>query len=231
MSKPTRKFDLVVFDMAGTTVVDDDAVNQCLGGALESGSGIRPTRDAINAVMGIQKPVAIRSLLRDLSGRDPDPGLVDRIHDAFRQRMLDYYRSDPAVREIDGVGETFRKIRSMGIRIGIDTGFDRPIASVIFDRLGWIKDGLVDASVTADEVVAGRPAPFMIFRLMELTQVHVVGRVAKVGDTPSDLWEGTNAGCGLVAGVTGGSHSAQQLAEHPHTHLVRSCTDLLPVLV
>ena len=32
--------------------------------------------------------------------------------------------------------------------------------------------------------------------------------------------EGTAAGCGLVIGVTAGSHTAEQLEAVPHTHLV-----------
>nr|MCU0317142.1 hypothetical protein [Fimbriimonadaceae bacterium] len=44
--------------------------------------------------------------------------------------------------------------------------------------------------------------------------------VAKIGDTPSDLMEGSAAGCGLVIGVTNGTHSEGQLSNYPHTHLV-----------
>ncbi|MCZ7635203.1 MAG: hypothetical protein M5U12_03590 [Verrucomicrobia bacterium] len=52
------KIELVVFDMAGTTVRDDDAVNLCLRDALHAG-GIDVTRDEVNEVMGIPKPTAI----------------------------------------------------------------------------------------------------------------------------------------------------------------------------
>ncbi len=219
-------FDLVVFDMAGTTVNDGDAVNLSLRGALKAVAKCVVTRDAVNAVMGIQKPVAIRTLLRQNTGSEPSPSLVDQIHDDFVDRMLAFYRSDPAVREIDGVTKLFGYLKSKNIRVGIDTGFNRPIAQAIIDRLGWERDGLIDASVTADEVVAGRPAPFMVYRLMELTGVHDVSRVIKVGDTPSDLHEGTNARCGMVVGVTEGSHTADELRPHPHSHLIPTVRDL-----
>jgi 2-aminoethylphosphonate-pyruvate transaminase len=222
----SRKFDLVVFDMAGTTVNDGDAVHHSLQGALLSIAGCNVSRDAVNAVMGIQKPVAIRSLLRDSTGSAPDESLVDRVHDDFVNRMLTYYRTDPTIREIDGVTNLFKYLKSQGIRVGIDTGFNRPIAQAIIDRLGWERAGLIDASATADEVVAGRPAPFMIYRLMELTGVHDAGRVIKVGDTPSDLNEGTNARCGMVVGVTEGSHTADELRPHPHHHLIPTVRDL-----
>ena len=54
--------------------------------------------------------------------------------------------------------------------------------------------------------------------------------VAKVGDTPADLQEGQNAGCGLIVGVTGGTHTRDELEPHPHTHLIETIADLPRVL-
>ena len=53
---------LVIFDMAGTTVHDGDLVNDCLRIALSRDDAI-VTRDDVNRVMGIAKPLAIRMLL------------------------------------------------------------------------------------------------------------------------------------------------------------------------
>jgi 2-aminoethylphosphonate-pyruvate transaminase len=231
MISRTSNIDLVVFDMAGTTVHDGDAVNDSLRGALQVIAKCTVTRDQVNLVMGIQKPVAIRSLLSDCTDKAPSEELVDRVHDDFVSRMLNYYKTSPAVREVDGVSNLFKTLKSMGIKVGIDTGFNRAIAQVIIDRLGWEKDGLVDVSVTADEVLGGRPAPFMIYHCMEKVGVTKVARVVKVGDTPSDLYEGTNAGCGLVVGVTEGSHTAAEMQPHPHTHLIPTVADLPRVLI
>ena len=51
-------------------------------------------------------------------------------------------------------------------------------------------------------------------------------RVVKVGDTPSDLQEGSRAGCRWVVGVTAGTHSLAQLIDHPHTHLIPTVASL-----
>jgi len=66
----------------------------------------------------------------------------------------------------------------------------------------------------------------MIRRLMADLGVVDPSHVAKVGDTPSDLLEGRNAGCGLVIGVTRGSHTRQELELFPHTHLIDSVADV-----
>lgn len=224
--------DLVVLDMAGTTVQDDDAVNRCLCAALaETGVGV--TRDEVNEVMGMPKPVAISLLLerRKYSGKPAPAREVDSIHGDFLRRMISFYRTDPAVREIDGASEVLRQLRRAGIKLALDTGFSRDIVDAILQRLGWAGKELLHATVASDEVPRGRPHPDLVFRAMELTGVTDARRVAKVGDTPSDLLEGRAAGCGLVIGVTSGSHTREQLAPHPHTHLIDNLRELPGILL
>lgn len=226
------KIELVVLDMAGTTVQDDDAVNRCLSAALaETGVGV--TRDEVNEVMGMPKPVAIRLLLerRKYSGRTAAPAEVASIHEDFLRRMIAFYRTDPAVREIDGASEILRQLRQAGLKLALDTGFSRDIVDAILNRLGWAGKELLHATVASDEVPRGRPHPDLVFRAMKLTGVTDARRVAKVGDTPSDLQEGRAAGCGLVIGVTNGSHTREQLAPHPHTHLIDNLRELPGVLL
>lgn len=223
------RVELVVFDMAGTTVHDGDAVHCCLQAALGN-AGVQATRDEVNRVMGIAKPIAIRSLL-ELHGRDASKERVEQIHADFLDRMMTYYRTAPEVREVPGAGETFRRLRAAGTKVALDTGFSRPIADVIIERTGWLRDGLIDAAVTSDEVAQGRPHPDLIFEAMARTGVHEVSRVAKVGDTPVDLQEGTAAGCGWVIGVTEGSHTREQLDVEPHTHLIQTVADLPELLL
>lgn len=216
--------ELVVFDMAGTTVYDGDAVHRSLSEALFA-ADVRVTRDEINEVMGIAKPVAIRSLM-ERKRADVTEEAVERIHADFLDRMLRYYRTDQAVRAIEGAEQTFSWLHGQGIKVALDTGFSRPIADAILERLGW-KDGeLLDAVVTSDEVQNGRPAPDLLFEAMRRTGISKARRTAKVGDTPSDLQEGQAAGCGWVIGVTEGSHTREQLAAHAHTHLIGTVAEL-----
>ena len=224
------EYDLVVFDIAGTTVHDGDAVGTCLRRALEHVAGERFTRDEVNAYMGIAKPVAIAELLQKRTGRAPARRGVDDVHEDFQLRMLEYYRSSPEMKEVDGASAVFRRLRDHGIKVALDTGFGRPITDAVLARLGWTVPDVLDATVTSDDVRAGRPAPDMVLRAMELTGVRDARRVVKVGDTPSDLHEGTRAGCGMVVGVTSGSHTEQELRPHPHTVLVHSVRDVPALL-
>jgi phosphoglycolate phosphatase-like HAD superfamily hydrolase len=64
---------------------------------------------------------------------------------------------------------------------------------------------------------------------MELTHVTNSKSVAKVGDTTSDLLEGTSAGCGWVIGVTTGAYTRSELQKEKHTHLVENVRELLEI--
>src|SRR5690349_14369287 len=217
---------LVIFDMAGTTVRDDDAVNVCLRDALAT--QIAVDRDEVNSVMGLPKPKAIRMLLERKAppGQTVSDNAVATIHDDFVRRMLNHYQSAPGIEPMPYTVETFHQLKQRGVRIALDTGFSRPIVNAILARLDWKDGALVDATVASDEVNRGRPYADLALKAMELTGVTDPDRVAKVGDTPSDLQEGTAAHCRWVIGVTNGSHTRAQLAAHAHTHLIESLQDL-----
>ncbi len=211
---------LVVFDMAGTTVFDGDAVNASFRAALTA-HGVEADAALVDTVMGYHKPEAIRVILEAV-GRPAAPADVNPVHAAFVARMRDYYATDPAVREIPGAAAAFARLRAAGVKVALDTGFGRSIADAVLTRLGWDVPGTIDATITSDEVARGRPHPDMIRALMARLGVADPAAVAKVGDTAVDMDEGTNAGCGLVIGVTTGSFTREQLAARPHTHVVPS---------
>jgi phosphonatase-like hydrolase len=218
------EIDLVVFDMAGTTVNDEDSVNRCLRSSLAA-AGLSVTAEAVNTVMGLPKPIAIASLIEKLSPENALRDQVEAIHDDFVSRSIEFFRTDPSVYEVPGATRVFEALKKSGIRVAFDTGFNRVIAEVILDRLGWLRSALIDATICSDEVKRGRPHPDMIHQLMAGLKLDDPQRVAKVGDTPADLWEGANAACGLVVGVTGGTHSRGELEPFPHTHLIETIAD------
>lgn len=195
---------LIVFDLAGTTVRDTNTVGSCLQAALE-GAGVSVTVDDVNSIMGQPKPVAIATLLE----RYDTDGDVDEIYKEFRRLMIETYETSPDVAEIPGTTETFVALRNKGLRVTVDTGFERDITDVVLTRMGW--DDLVDDSISSDEVENGRPYPDMILELCRRAGVEP-SETVKVGDTPSDIEEGRRAGAGCVVGVTYGTHTKEQLS-------------------
>ena len=211
--------DLICFDMAGTTVVDDGQVPQAFATALAE-HGITVANSDIRNVRGASKRQAILDLLPE----GPDRG--EKAHKAlvsFREHLARLYQG--TVREIPGASGTFRWLRSRGVRVALNTGFDRETAQMLLEALGW-HEGIADAVVCGDDVERGRPAPDMILRCMKLTGVAAAGSVANVGDTMLDLQAGHNAKAAWNIGVLTGAHDRALMAALPHTHLLSSVAEL-----
>ena len=86
------------------------------------------------------------------------------------------------------------RLTGQGIKIAINTGFDRAITTLVLQATGWDLRDTVQAVVCGDDVPQGRPAPYLIFHAMESLGVTDVHRTAVVGDTVLDLQAGWNAG-------------------------------------
>lgn len=202
---------LVVFDIAGTTLQDSNGVNDAFVAAFNHHE-IFPQKSDIDSVMGLAKPTAIELVLKRNS---LDSELRDPIHEKFLANMLEHYSHEENCKEIVGTSQSFAILKSLGYTIALDTGFSSDITATILQKTNWVASGLVDGHISSDEVTAGRPAPYMIFRLMERFSISSTSHVVKVGDTASDVLEGLAAGCGLTIGVTSGTYTKQQLEEVP----------------
>jgi phosphonatase-like hydrolase len=215
---------LMVFDVAGTTVCDDD--NAVAGRVCDAfqAAGIDVALAEVNPVMGMPKPLAVRELLRQKRGV-ADEVSADAIHADFQRRIIAHYRTAPGVRAAPGAEEFFARLRDRGIRVTLDTGFDRPTLNAILDRLGW--HDVIDDSVTSDEVANGRPAPDMIHVLMQRAGVSDPEAVGKVGDSISDIEQGINARCGLVAAVMG-ERTRTSVADYPGVIAIDKLEELAP---
>ncbi|HEX2805145.1 MAG TPA: phosphonatase-like hydrolase [Kineosporiaceae bacterium] len=221
--------DLVVLDIAGTTVQEHGAVYVALEDSVRAAGGT-PSREDVARWMGADKVEAITALL---ACGHPGPGTADEavvagVYDDFRARLDHAYQERPPV-PMTGVPEAFALLRGRGVKISLTTGFTREITRPLLDRVGWGAD-VLDAVVTVDDVTLGRPAPFMIFRSMELTGVTDVSRVLVAGDTVRDLQAGVNAGASFVVGVLGGGTDLAGLGRARHTHLLSGVGDV-PALV
>ena len=222
---------LIVFDMAGTTVEDKQNVAVALQNALMAYDYEVKIED-INLVMGYPKPVAIKNLLAQCAGEHVagDKTLIDKIHDSFVAEIIRFYQEDADIKEKDNAAAVFLRLKAMGIKVALDTGFSRKIADTIIQRLGWQQDVHFDISITSDEVQNGRPFPDMIFKAMNDLDIANTAFVAKVGDTVSDLQEGNAADCRLVIGITTGAYSATELAKEKHTHLISNLEEVVEIV-
>jgi len=218
-----NELELVIFDLAGTTVQDQGQVPEAFAAALAE-HGLEATPEQVKAVRGASK----RQALLNLIPAGPERArLADQAYASFRAHLAQSYASK-GVRAVAGAEEVFRWLRERDVRVALNTGFDRETTSLLLGALGWAR-GTADAVVCGDEVMQGRPAPYLIFRAMEAAGASSVHTVANVGDTALDLLAGHNAGVRWNIGVLSGAHDRPTLAGAPHTHLLPSVADLSSV--
>ncbi|MFJ5955425.1 phosphonatase-like hydrolase [Paenarthrobacter sp. NPDC092416] len=219
---------LVACDMAGTTIDEHGDVYVALARCVEE-TGVPTTPEAVQEWMGADKVEAIAALI-EAGGGTADPETVAAAFIRFKELLVGFYDANPPV-ALEGVEDAFRELRRQGIKVALTTGFSRDVAQPLLERLGWSvsDDNLLDAVVCSDEVAAGRPAPHMIHRAMELTGVQDVRAVIAAGDTLNDLAAAYNAGVTAV-GVLTGKLDREALAAHPHHHILDGVKDIPALL-
>jgi len=152
--------------------------------------------------MGLRKDLHIKALteLPDIRerwnavhGKYPDQGDVDAMFADFVPMQLDCLRQYTTL--LPGVVETVQTLQGRGIKIGSTTGFIRSMVDVL-EADAKTQGYVPDASVAGDEVVHGaRPKPFMLYRNLDLLDVHPIQSVIKVDDTISGVGEALEGGC------------------------------------
>jgi phosphonoacetaldehyde hydrolase len=198
---------LVVFDWAGTTVDFGSCapVAPFIGAFAQCGLEVSPVE--ARGPMGIHKRDHIRALFalpavasrwRAAHGRDWSEADVERVYDIFIPLQMEVLAAYAG--PIPGVVDAVEELRRRDVKVGGTTGYFRAAAdrlAAAARKLGYAPD----VGMCPDDVSAGRPAPWMIFRLMEETGVYPSAAVVKIGDTVPDIEEGRNAGAWTV-GVT-----------------------------
>jgi len=201
---------LVIFDWAGTVI--DFGSCAPTGAFLKAFAlkGIEPTVAEVRAPMGLHKKDHIREMLkgerlrqqwRTVVGRDWAEADVEEIYRIVTPMQVEAAKACSTL--VPGVLECVAHLRSLGIKIGASTGYFREAAEVCY-AAGREQGFVPDFTICADDVPAGRPAPWMIYRVMEALNVYPPTTVVKIGDTRIDIEDGVNAAAWSV-GVTDSS--------------------------
>jgi phosphonoacetaldehyde hydrolase len=164
--------------------------------------GVEVTMSEARGPMGLRKDLHIKAMteiseIRErwhgIHGQYPNQEDVDRMFEDFVPMQLDCLRNYTTLLPL--VAETTQSLQKQGIKIGSTTGFLRSMVDILEEDAR--KQGYTpDASVAGDEVINGaRPKPFMVYRNLDLMDVHPIQSVIKVDDTVSGVGEALEAGC------------------------------------
>jgi phosphonoacetaldehyde hydrolase len=194
----------VIFDWAGTTI-DHGSRGPLLPFVRAfAACGVEITPEEARGPMGVHKKDHLRALLqlpavarrwRDRHGREVTEDDVDELYRQFMPLQLEVI--DGFAGLVPGLLDCVGVLRSQGVAIGATTGYFRAAAERVY-RAAAAQGYRPDHCVCAEEVPAGRPAPWMVFRIMEALGVFPPAAVVKVGDTVPDIGEGLAAGAWSV---------------------------------
>ncbi|MBO9625966.1 MAG: phosphonatase-like hydrolase [Microbacterium sp.] len=222
----TTALELLVLDMAGTTVLDDGVVEQAFQRAAErTGVADRmPWEDALDHVRVTMGQSKI-DVFTHLSGGDREA--AERATAAFEGAYAEIV-AEQGVSEIPGAGDMIRALKDAGLAVVLTTGFAPVTRDALLDGLGW-RD-LVDLALSPVDAGRGRPAPDLVLTALLRTGASSVQSVAVAGDTTSDVQSGRRAGAGFVAGVLSGAHGFDALSEAGADAVIADVTALPGVL-
>lgn len=195
-----KRISCVIMDWAGTAI--DFGCFAPLNAFLKvfaQEKGIEITYRQAREPMGLLKIDHIKAILsmpevtdkfHELYNRDWNMADVNEMYTSFEKHL--FASLSDFTTPIPGVLETMNILREQGIKIGSTTGYTAKMMDIV--RPGAEAKGYcVDNLVTPDDVPAGRPAPYMIYKNMIDLGIPSVEQVVKVGDTIADIKEGVNA--------------------------------------
>lgn len=219
---------LVIFDMAGTAVNEDNVVYKMLATAIEK-YGFELSLDLVLLHgAGKEKRQAIIDILATLVSKPLDNGIVDTIYRSFKDMLVEAYDTQP-MSVFEGVQTVLPQLKSKGIKVAFNTGYQQEIAEHILNKIGLSVGTDIDLLVTASDVTNGRPAPDMIDLVCDRLGVDA-SHCMKVGDSAIDIEEGRNAGVALAVGVTTGAQTRAQLEAAEPDAVIDDMTEILPML-
>ncbi|MEM7335282.1 MAG: phosphonoacetaldehyde hydrolase, partial [Chloroflexota bacterium] len=134
---------------------------------------------------------AIAAQWQEGHGRSFSDADVDEMYEAFVPVLLDILPE--FAKMIPGCVETAVFLQEQGIKVAGTTGYFEEAMDICVQEAA--KQGYKpDNTLCATQVSAGRPAPWLIYNVMNQLNVFPPSAVVKVGDTKPDIQAGLNAG-------------------------------------
>ncbi|WP_199119550.1 HAD family hydrolase [Pedobacter sp. ASV28] len=226
MKEPIK---MIVFDMAGTTVNENNIVYKTVRKAINTIGGYQLSlEEVLEHGAGKEKRQAIKSILKN-SLHLENPQLVEQMFHLFLTELSTAYDVEPIYPNANA-DALFAILKTKSIIRVLNTGYDRKTAESLLEKLNWHVGKDIDALITASDVPRNRPYPDMINLAMEKFNIKNPSAVAKIGDSTIDIREGQNAGCALSIGITTGAHTLVQLKSVDPNYIIDDLLELVPIL-
>ena len=212
-----KNIKMFVFDVGGTIVSEGGVVCSALKNSIRN-AGFRVSDNELKVMYKKDKIDIIYDFVEDMNESK-------RIYSEYKRELKERYLAGEGLVLVDGVEDLFTELKNMNINVCLNSNFEREIVEhVIFkSKLEW----LVDDYVGKDDVIRGKPWPYMISRLMYRKGIENPKQVIMVGDTVMDIYAGKNAGTSEQIGVLSGMDDYYSLREAKATRIIDSLDKLI----
>ncbi len=222
-----NRIKMVVFDMAGTTVDEDNVVYKTLYQAVVAAGADVTLDDVLLHAAGKEKLQAIKDVFLSVGLINSD--LTQSTYESFVVALEQSYHTQSITPQLEAEW-VFEQLRKQQIKVVLNTGYNSTIANIIVEKLNWKIGTTIDGLITANDVLKSRPFPDMIFLAMQQMNITNAAEVVKVGDSIIDIEEGKNADCGITIGITTGAHSYSQLQTANPSFIIHQLSEILPLI-
>lgn len=221
-----KNIELLVLDMAGTTIDEGNVVYKTLTEAVNRYGYSVSLEKVLRTCAGMEKLEAITSLLKDIKGNENDASFI---FENFSGKLKEAYRN-LEVKPINGTENFLLTMKAQNKKVVLNTGYTAEIAQQLLDKLQWKENIHFDALITADDVSESRPSPEMINLAMKKFNITEPEKVLKAGDSVIDIEEGKNAGCGLTIAVLSGAQNRTELEKAKPDYILNTISEAEHIL-
>lgn len=213
-----KKIGMVVCDMAGTIINEKGLIYKSIYDTLMK-MGIRNISEIETYEWhGCDKTEVLGKYLKNIN----DIKKAERI--LISNLRKQYFENNRAEIINDELFDFFEKLRINNVKVCLNTGYPKKFQEEIITHFNISEH--IDDYISSEEVLLGRPYPYMIHNLMERNTIISSKNVMKIGDTVNDMMEGYNANCGEVIGVLTGADNKDDLINGGAKSIVHKITDL-----
>lgn len=220
---------LVVFDMAGTTVNENNLVYKTVQKVINQEGFSISLDEVLQHGAGKEKHKAITDVLTACTTNIDIATIADKAFGNFKTTLETAY-DEAQISTFDGMQDFFDTLRKHDIKIVLNTGYDSKTANKLLEKLNWKVGNQIDALITSDDVINGRPNPDMIQMAMAKFGITDPAQVLKAGDSEIDIMEGKNSGCAITVGVLSGAQNREQLQVANPDYILNNVMEIESIL-
>jgi phosphonoacetaldehyde hydrolase len=186
-NKSLNKYSAVIFDLSGVLIDFGMHVPVMAISRSFMNNGIYVPEKNIRPYIGTNQEHHIKILcdLNKCSNKFED------IYIDYQNELVYLNHASELTAPINGAVAATNRLKELGYKIGITTFYNKNVFSVINKSLK--KNGIVyDYVVCNNDVILGKPEPFMLYKMINKLKVPV-SKCVKIGESHLNIFEGLKA--------------------------------------